>query len=59
MICSICEADCTEINFNAQPIKPGTRCCSDCNLMVVVPAKISILTSKVLYDIDHHEDKNE
>jgi len=57
--CSICGVDCTNINHDAQPVKPGERCCPDCNIMVVIPTKLNVLTSGVLYDIDNMEMKDE
>ena len=42
MICSICEITKIEDRFshNAEPVTDG-RCCDACNLMVVVPRRIS------------------
>jgi len=59
MICTICGTDKMNISHDAQPVVVGGRCCPDCNIMVVVPAKLNILTSQVLYDIDQHEPNNE
>lgn len=44
-ICSICGKEFTEWGNNDYPINNGT-CCDDCNASVVIPARLSHLTSK-------------
>jgi hypothetical protein len=51
--CSICEEPYDEdYGHNAWPINDG-RCCADCNLDVVVPARIAIYQ----LGLEHHLDR--
>ena len=40
--CSICHADWHGYGNNAQPINNG-RCCDECNMLVVIPARIALI----------------
>ena len=41
-ICSICHEDTEGFGNNAQPINDG-RCCSHCNITVVIPARLRVM----------------
>ena len=48
MKCSICNEEIEVVGTwtrgnNAQPVNDG-RCCGDCNWMVVIPARIALMT---------------
>ena len=44
MKCSICGCEITGYPNNAQPINDG-QCCSDCNISIVIPKRIEIMSS--------------
>jgi hypothetical protein len=42
MKCSICNKDIEGYGNNAKPVN-NDRCCDECNVMVVIPARIELL----------------
>jgi hypothetical protein len=58
-VCSVCGTDNMNITHDARPIDTEP-CCPDCNMMVVVPTRLRVLTSGVLYEMDNfHPDEQE
>ena len=43
--CSICREEFEGFGNNAEPINNGI-CCNDCNALVVIPARIKMMTNK-------------
>lgn len=41
-VCSICQRNYFGWGNNAQPVNDG-RCCDDCNTMIVLPERISLI----------------
>lgn len=39
--CVICKGDFTDWGNNPSPVKKKGRCCSYCNSMIVIPARIA------------------
>lgn len=41
-VCSICKKEYTGFGNNAEPVNGG-RCCDDCNMTVVIPARLNVV----------------
>lgn len=53
-ICSICYRKYAEFGNNAEPVNVGT-CCDDCNGSVVIPARISSMTTMKDFKLEYKD----
>ena len=46
-ICSICGKEYRGYGNNAEPVNSG-RCCNECNILIVLPARMNLLVADTL-----------